>query len=281
MIAVPESGSAANGLAPALSMRGLSVRGLSKEFGGRIVLQDFDLDVAPGEVVALLGANGSGKSTALKCIVGIERPDSGRILLEGADLTALTDRALIDARMRTAMVFQQIHLVRRRTALQNVCSGGLGRLSLGRSFIWAAFPRTLREEAMACLDRVGLADRAHNRVAALSGGQQQRVALARALCQRAAVLLADEPVSALDPAAAEQVMALMVDLARTEGLAVAAVLHQPELARRHADRLVGLRDGRIDFAGRSADIGAEQVDGLYLAPAARSVAHHDQKRIPA
>lgn len=264
------------GLAPALS-----VRGLGKEYAGRIVLQGFDLDVAPGEVVALLGANGSGKSTALKCIVGIERPDSGRILLEGADLTALTDRALIDARMRTAMVFQQIHLVGRRTALQNVCSGGLGRLSLRRSFIPAAFPRTLQEEAMACLDRVGLADRAHDRVAALSGGQQQRVALARALCQRAAVLLADEPVSALDPSAAEQVMTMMVDLARTEGLAVATVLHQPELARRHADRLVGLRDGHIVFAGPCAKISADQVDGLYLAPAARSDVHHDQKRIPA
>jgi phosphonate transport system ATP-binding protein len=118
---------------------------------------------------------------------------------------------------------------------------------------------------MACLDRVGLADRAHERVAALSGGLQQRVALARALCQRAEVLLADEPVSALDPSAAENVMAVMTDLARTESIAVAAVLHQPELARRHADRLVGLRGGRIAFAGPAGEVSQDVVSSLYVA----------------
>ena len=128
---------------------------------------------------------------------------------------------------------------------------------------------------MACLDRVGLADRAHDRVRSLSGGQQQRVALARALCQRAGVLLADEPVSALDPSAAEQVMEMMVDLARTEGLAVAAVLHQPELARRHADRLIGLQGGRIAFAGPSAEIEPDRVASLYAAPTTVTDDHAD------
>ena len=118
---------------------------------------------------------------------------------------------------------------------------------------------------MACLDRVGLADRAHDRVGSLSGGQQQRVALARALCQRAEVLLADEPVSALDPSAAENVMGVMTELARSESIAVAAVLHQPELARRHADRLVGLRGGRIVFSGPAGGIPQELVSSLYTA----------------
>ena len=249
------------------SAASLSVRGMEKSFGERKVLQGFDLDVAAGEVVALLGANGSGKSTALRCIVGLEQPDAGTVLVEGADLTALRGRELSGARMRTAMVFQQIHLVRRRTVLQNVCAGALGRLSLGRSFSPNAYPRSVKEEAMACLQRVDLADRAHDRVSSLSGGQQQRVALARALCQRAGVLLADEPVSALDPAAAEQVMITMTDLARAEGLAVAAVLHQPELARRHADRLIGLQDGRIVFSGRSEELSTAEIGGLYAAPA--------------
>ncbi|WP_460364455.1 ATP-binding cassette domain-containing protein, partial [Actinocorallia lasiicapitis] len=140
----------------------------------------------------------------------------------------------------------------------------LGRLPLHRSLAPLLFPREVREEAMACLDRVGLADRAHERVAALSGGQQQRVALARALCQRAEVLLADEPVSALDPSAAEQVMLVMTELARAESIAVAAVLHQPELARRHADRLVGLGDGLIEFSASVTEIGPERVSALYL-----------------
>ncbi|MGI5328161.1 phosphonate ABC transporter ATP-binding protein [Actinomadura nitritigenes] len=247
-----------------MTANALTVRGLRKSFGGRTVLSGFDLDVAPGEVVALLGANGSGKSTALKCVVGLVRPDAGRAGVFGTDLLD-GSRAADRARTRVAMVFQQIHLVRRRTALDNVCAGALGRLPLRRSWAPAAFPRELREEAMACLHRVGLADRAHERVAALSGGQQQRVALARALCQRAEVLLADEPVSALDPSAAENVMAVMTDLARSESIAVAAVLHQPELARRHADRLVGLRGGRIAFAGPAADVSQEQVSALYTA----------------
>ncbi|GAA2638749.1 ATP-binding cassette domain-containing protein [Actinomadura fulvescens] len=242
----------------------LAIRGLCKSFGGRAVLSGFDLDVAPGEVVALLGANGSGKSTALKCVVGLVLPDEGRAHVFGADLFD-GSRSSVQARTRIAMVFQQIHLVRRRSALDNVCAGALGRLPLRRSWAPVAFPRELREEAMACLDRVGLADRAHERIAALSGGQQQRVALARALCQRAGVLLADEPVSALDPSAAENVMHVMTDLARSESIAVAAVLHQPELARRHADRIVGLRDGRICFAGHAGEISQNEISALYIA----------------
>jgi phosphonate transport system ATP-binding protein len=199
----------------------LAISGLRKSFGGRVVLDGFDLRVEPGEFVALLGPNGSGKSTALRCVVGLETPDGGSIDVGG----------------NAAMVFQKIHLVGRRNALDNVCSGALGRLPLHRSLFFSA---DVREEAMRCLDRVGLADRALDRCARLSGGQQQRVAIARALCQRANVILADEPVSALDPQAAVQVMELLVDLA-SEGLAVVAVLHQPELARTYAHRIVDMQ----------------------------------------
>ncbi|GAB2836798.1 amino acid ABC transporter ATP-binding protein [Actinocorallia aurea] len=226
----------------------LRVRGLRKEFGARTVLAGIDLDVAAGEFLAVLGANGSGKSTALRCIVGLETPTAGEIRVGGDG--------------RAAMVFQKIHLVARRNALDNVCAGALGRLPLRRSLAPALFPRTLREEAMACLDRVGLADRAAEPAARLSGGQQQRVAIARALCQRSALLLADEPVSALDPKAAEQVVALLAELAR-DGLAVAAVLHQPALARAHADRIVGLLDGRIDLDAASREVSDHDIDRLY------------------
>lgn len=198
----------------------LAIRGLRKSFGGRTVLDGFDLSVEPGEFVALLGPNGSGKSTALRCVVGLETPDGGEIEVGG----------------NAAMVFQKIHLVGRRNALDNVCSGALQRLAPHRSFF---FPQEVREEAMGCLERVGLADRALDRCARLSGGQQQRVAIARALCQRATVILADEPVSALDPQAATQVMELLEELAG-EGMTVVAVLHQPELARIHAHRVVDM-----------------------------------------
>jgi len=241
----------------------LRLTGLRKSFGGRVVLEGVDLEVGAGELVAVLGANGSGKSTALRCVVGLVEPDGGSIAIAGQEVVGLRGAQLVAARRRAAMVFQRIHLVERRSVLDNVCCGALGRLDLRRSLVPALFPRPLLEEAMGCLQRVGLADRAAERVSRLSGGQQQRVAIARALCQRAEVVLADEPVAALDPAAAEQVMALLARLAHEEGLGVAAVLHQPDLARRHADRVVGLMRGRVAFDGTPEDVPAEAIDALY------------------
>jgi phosphonate transport system ATP-binding protein len=168
-------------------------------------------------------------------------------------------------------VFQHSHLVRRRSALDNVCAGALGRLPLHRSLAPVLFPAHLRSEAMGCLDRVGLADRAGDRVSRLSGGQQQRVAVARALCQRPDLLLADEPVSALDPAAAEQVLALLAGLAHEEGLAVLAVLHQPDLALRHADRIVGLLAGRVHLDAPAGQVGPADLDVLYPGSRRREV----------
>ena len=241
----------------------LEIRGLRKAFDGRTVLDGVDLAVGRGEMVVVLGANGSGKSTALRCVVGLAEPDGGSVMLGGREIGGVRGAQLVAARRQAAMVFQQIHLVRRRSALDNVCCGALGRLPLARSVTPALFPRGLREEGMACLDRVGLADRAADRASRLSGGQQQRVAIARALCQRASVILADEPVAALDPAAADQVMALLRSLAHDEQLAVAAVLHQPPLARRYADRLVGLLDGRVAFTGAPEEVSTAQIEALY------------------
>ncbi|GAB3673970.1 phosphonate ABC transporter ATP-binding protein [Saccharopolyspora tripterygii] len=226
----------------------LSATGLTVHYGSREVLHQVDVTVASGELLAVLGANGSGKSTMLRAAAGLVASD-GTVTVDGRR------RGPLDI----ALVFQRIHLVGRRTALDNVCAGALGRLPLHRSLAPGLFPRAVREEAMACLDRVGLADRAHDRAAGLSGGQQQRVAIARALCQRAPVVLADEPVSALDPAAAEQVLELLAELAHTERLAVLAVLHQPDLARCYADRVVGLRDGSVVLDGDPA----QPVDSLY------------------
>lgn len=241
----------------------LSVTGLEKSFAGRKVLHGVGFELQRGELVAFLGANGSGKSTTLRCAMGITRPDAGSISVDGVDLATLQGRTLQHASRRTAMIFQKIHLVPRRTALDNVCAGALARMSPSRSLSPVFFPAAIRQEALDCLDRVGLADRALDRVSRLSGGQQQRVAVARALCQRADIVLADEPVSALDPHAAEQVMALLRDLAHTQKLAVAAVLHQPDLALRYADRSVGLLNGTIIFNDAAADVSTAQLDELY------------------
>jgi len=241
---------------PLTTSPALSVRGLTKRFGDRVVLEGFDLDVHAGEVVSVLGANGSGKSTMLRCLSGLTKFDGGSVSVAGRDVRS-GERV-----PEFAMVFQKIHLVPELSALENVCAGALGRLSFWQAWAPRAFPTDVREEAMGCLDRVGLAERAHDRARRLSGGQQQRVAVARALCQRAGVLLADEPVSSLDPAAAEQVMRLLRSLA-DDGMAVAAVLHQPDLARRHSDRVVGLTGGRITLNIPPSALTDADVDALY------------------
>jgi phosphonate transport system ATP-binding protein len=238
----------------------LQVTGLRASYADKPVLTGLSLEVRVGELVTLLGANGSGKSTALRCVAGLRPADGGTMVLAGQPLTS-------GHRRQVAMVFQAPQLVKRLSVLDNVCSGALGRLRFRECASRLLFPVSLREEALRCLDRVGLADRATERAGRLSGGQQQRVAIARALCQRAPLLLADEPVSALDPASAEQVLALLHDLAHTDGLAVLAVLHQPDLARRYSDRIIGLLQGEAVFDARPSKLTAKAIVALYAAPA--------------
>jgi phosphonate transport system ATP-binding protein len=243
----------------------LSVRELRKAFArGQPVLKGVDLDVHPGELVVVLGANGSGKSTLLRCAIRLIEPDSGRVTLAGQDMMAASGAELREVRRRAAMIFQQIHLVGRRSALENVTYGALGRIGGWRSLSFRGFPPDVVESAWRSLERVGLVDKAWQRASTLSGGQAQRVAVARGLCQQAEVILADEPVSALDPRAAEDVLALLADIARTDGLAVACVLHQPELARRYADRIVGIASGEVVFERTPATIQDSEIAHLYL-----------------
>ena len=243
----------------------LSVRELRKAFTReQPVLQGVDIDVFPGELVAVLGANGSGKSTLLRCAIRLIEPDSGRITLAGRDIASASGSDLRELRRQAAMVFQQIHLVQRRTALENVAYGALGRIGGWRSLSYRAFPPDVIETAWRSLERVGLAHKAWQRADTLSGGQAQRVAVARALCQQAQVILADEPVSSLDPRAAEDVLSLLADIARSDGLAVACVLHQPDLARRYADRIIGIAAGEVVFERTPATIQDSEVAHLYL-----------------
>ena len=241
----------------------LVIEGIHKRFGANEVLKGVGLNLARGQVVAVLGANGCGKSTLLRCAIRLIDPDSGSSMLNGRDLAELRGRELRRARADAAVVFQQIALVKRRNAFENVCCGALGRMSTGRSLLARSFPPDVRDRAAIALARVGLLDRAWQRAGTLSGGQAQRVAIARAYCQQASVILADEPVSALDPRAAEEVLSLLGDLARSDGLAVLTVLHQPDLAVRHADRIVGMKLGEIVFDKRASDVSQDEIEGLY------------------
>jgi phosphonate transport system ATP-binding protein len=234
---------------------------------GRLALDGASISVAAGELLVILGHNGCGKSTLLKCIAGLLRPTAGRVLVAGRDITSLSGRALSEARMAMAMVFQQARLVGRRSVLANVLCGTLGRHQTIASAV-GVLPRAEAPHAMACLEQVGLAGYAEQRAGTLSGGQAQRTSIARAMAQRPAALLADEPVASLDPEAAEEVMRLLRRISSDEGLAVVCVLHQPTLARRYADRILGMRQGRVMFDDRPAAIADARMQALYEGVAA-------------
>lgn len=222
----------------------LAVSRLSKRFGDVHALEDVSLEVAAGEVVAVLGPSGSGKSTLFRCITRLTEPDSGSIKIDGRAYDGLDGGALRNARKGIGVVFQQFNLVRRRSALANVLTAALPSLPVWR-VASGIYPPALREKAEAALASVGLAAQTHQRADTLSGGQQQRVAIARALMQESRVLLVDEPVASLDPEAARLVLELICGLARSRDLAVLCTLHQPELALDFADRILSMRSGRI------------------------------------
>lgn len=223
-----------------MSERGIQVSGLVKSFDGRPVLRGLSFQVAPGELVALVGPSGSGKTTLFRCLTRLIDPDRGEMALAGHRFHTLQGRALALARRDVGTVFQQYNLVRRRSALSNVLGGVLAATPLGR--VAAGVPTiAAHDAALKALERVGLSDQAGQRADTLSGGQQQRVAVARALMQRAPVLLADEPVASLDEETGAGVLSLLRDLSRSDGLAILCSLHQSELARRFADRIVAIR----------------------------------------
>jgi phosphonate transport system ATP-binding protein len=237
----------------------LVVSGLVKSFDDRRVLNGLDFAVAPGQSTALIGANGSGKSTLLKCLIRLIEPSEGRIEMLDRDVHELGPRELRAFRAHVGMVWQRHNLVPRLSALSNVVHGVQSRLSGPRAWFQSLAPTEVRAEAMANLDRVGLADRALARVDSLSGGQQQRVAIARMLMQRPAFILADEPDASLDPQTGEEVMALLLGLVRANGLSLLMISHRLEHTLQFSDRILGLAQGRI-----ALDLPTAQADAAGL-----------------
>jgi putative ABC transport system ATP-binding protein len=199
------------------------------------VLREINLTIAQGEYAAIMGVSGSGKSTLMNIIGCLDRPSSGRYLLEGQDITQLSDDNLADARNeRIGFVFQQFNLLPRLSALENVML----------PMVYAGYPKAeRRERAEEVLGQVGLSDRMANRPNQLSGGQQQRVAIARALVNRPSLLLADEPTGALDTKTSQEVMTLMTNL-NEQGITVVVVTHEPDVAQQ-TKRMIRVQDGQI------------------------------------
>lgn len=233
---------------------------------GTTALHEVSVRVAPGEIVAVLGRSGAGKSTLMRCLAGLEAPTSGRVLHDGVDRSGLRGRARRRAHARVGLVFQEFQLVERATVLSNALIGRLACQPLLPSLVHFVRSRD-REIAVEAVCRLGLEEQLRKRADALSGGQRQRVAIARALAQQPDMLLADEPVANLDPVLARGVVDDIVRLARVEGLTAVLNLHDVELARHVADRLVGLRAGRLVFDRPTASISDTDLDLLYADPA--------------
>lgn len=220
-----------------------------------------DFRVGAGEVIALIGPSGAGKSTLLRCIGGQLKPTAGDVQFEGTPVYSNEQHAR-EVRRRCAMVFQSFGLVPRLSALTNVLIGGAGRIPIYRGAFFY-FTDGEKQSALRALRRVGLLEQWSRRPTQLSGGQQQRVAIARALFQEPAVLLADEPVSSLDPATARGVMEHAVQLCRADGIAMVVNLHDVSLARVYADRVVALRDGRVIYEGDADGLSEEVLAAIY------------------
>ena len=232
--------------------------GVSQRYGARAALTDVGFTLAAGQMLALLGPSGAGKTTLFRCLAGLQRPDAGHVRLDGRDVASLRGRE----RRRIGLVFQQFNLVGRLSALDNVLAGRLGHVPAWRGWL-RQFDAADLALAHGCLARVGLAGHAGQRADTLSGGQQQRVAIARALAQQPDVIVADEPVASLDPGSGAGILDLLTSICHADGLAVVCSLHQPEYARRYADRVLGLRYGRVVVDVAADQFGRAQLDTLY------------------
>jgi phosphonate transport system ATP-binding protein len=227
---------------------------------GVIGIKPISLSFIKGQFTVILGASGSGKSTLLRCLNYLNRPTTGTVIVEG--LGNLHNRkVLYEHRKRTGMIFQQHQLISRQTALGNVLVGRLAYHSTLRSFF--PLPKADQYIALECLDRVGLLHKALTRVDTLSGGQQQRVGIARALAQKPQLILADEPVASLDPASAHKVLSFLRQTCQEDGISAILSLHQIDLARIYADRIIGLSQGMVVLDGKPADISAYELKQLY------------------
>ncbi len=227
----------------------IRLEGVTRRFrsaaGERTALDGVDLEIGAGEVFGVVGRSGAGKSTLVRTINRLERPDAGRVFVDGQEITALDAAGLRAARRRIGMIFQHFNLLNAKTIAENV-----------------AFPLRLEGRRGAdvdrrvaeLLERLGLAEHARKHPAQLSGGQKQRVGIARALATGPKVLLCDEATSALDPETTEDILSLLDQLNRELGLTIVLITHQMEVVRRVCDRVAVMKDGRVVEQGATADV---------------------------
>jgi phosphonate transport system ATP-binding protein len=236
-------------------MSAVSLREVTKIFGeDTVALDGIDCEIEDGEFVVILGPSGAGKSTLLRILNGLTAPTAGKVMIGGEPVSG--------ARSDVAMVFQMHYLIESMSAYRNALTGALSRARFMRSAL-TLYSKEQKRAALDALATVGLLDEAEQRAGSMSGGQKQRVGIARALVQEPRLLLADEPVSSLDPKAARDVMGYMKRASEERNLTTIASLHQVNIAREFGDRFIGIRDGEVVFDGGLDDLSMEQVDEIY------------------
>lgn len=227
-----------------------------------LALKDIHLDVAEGERLVILGSSGSGKSTLLRCTNLSIRPTAGKIFIDGLEITGLTGKEVAQIRRQMGVISQHFNLVEGATALKNVLLGRLGYVSTLQSIL-GRFSEEDIDLANDCLRRVELDKYAQKRVSDLSGGQKQRVAVARAMAQQARILLADEPVSSLDPKLMKETMELIKEICDEKGITLLTSLHLLELATSYATRMIGLREGELVFNNTPDELTDKDIIDIY------------------
>ena len=241
----------------------LRIEKLCKTYGqGTEALRGVSIVIEAGEFVVVLGKSGSGKSTLLRCINRLVEPTSGRIFLNDEEVTGASSRHLRQLRKKIGMVFQQYNLVSSCSVQTNVLAGRLASISTAASIL-NIFSKADIKKSQQVLDRLGIVEKDLERADKLSGGQQQRVGLARALMQDPQLILADEPVSSLDPGTSRQIMDLLLDFNRQDGVAVICNLHLPSLAKEYGSRIIALNEGRIVYDGPATDLSESELNSFY------------------
>ena len=225
-------------------------------------LEDVNLTIDQGEFVAIIGLSGAGKSTLIRTINRMIDITDGQLTVDGVDVMTLRGKSLRRFRRKIGMIFQSFNLVTRSTAIKNVLTSMVPDMNFF-SVLLSLFTKKQKMQALEVLDKVGILDKAYTRCDQLSGGQQQRVALARTLNQSPTIILADEPVAALDPVTAHQVMNDFKRINEEMNISILINIHHVDLALKYATRVIGIRAGRIVFDGPTASVTQELLDEVY------------------
>ncbi len=247
----------------------VEIRNVTKAYGNaEPAISNICLTFKKGEFIVLLGPSGVGKSTLLRCLNFLVQPTKGDIIIDGESLGALSKKGLLAARHHIGMIFQEFNLVNRMSVLMNVMCGRLGTLGFWRALTYN-FSREDHEAAVRALIRAGLENPELylRRADTLSGGQKQRVAIARMLVQEPKLILADEPIASLDVIMRSQIMDLIRDIATRDGLTVVMSLHQLDVARKYADRIIALAGGQVTFDGPPAALTEDVIERVFMKPA--------------